>query len=132
MKLHFRLLAALFALSALIQFQVEGLWASSSCSVEMEMPVPAGSEISDHTESHLASCSTGESGHSREQDGKKPHGPDCSLMLVDAASCMGVAALLPSSAKPDSGPVEDELPLASSDHAKDLLLAVSLLRPPQA
>jgi hypothetical protein len=129
MELRFRLLAALFALSSLILLQVEGLWASSACSIETEAPVI--SEVAE-SESRLATCPMSEDRHSHEQDGNSPKAPDCSLMLIDAGSCMGAVALLSSSDKAASAPAGDERSLASSDHAKDLLLAVSLLRPPQA
>lgn len=129
MKLRFRFLAALFALSALILFQVEGLWASSACSSEMEMPVAAQAANAD---SHPEACPMGQPGQSHEHDGQGSQGPDCPLMPAGTASCIGGVALLSSSSEPASGPVEDELSFGSSDHAKDLLLAVSLLRPPQA
>lgn len=129
MKLRVRFLAALFALSALILFQVEGLWASSACSTEMETPVAAQTAGAD---SHSEACPMGQPGQAHEHDGQGSQGPDCPLMPTGAASCVGGVALLPSSDEPALGPAVDELSLASSSHAKDLLLAVSLLRPPQA
>lgn len=129
MKVRFRFLAALFALSALVLFQVEGLWASAACSMEMEMP--AASEIA-ATESHPENCSMGESRHSQEQEDRDSQSPHCPLVPVGAASCVGGVALLSSSHVPVLRTAEDERSITSSDHAKDLLLAVFLLRPPQA
>lgn len=128
MKLRFRFLAALFALVGLFLFQVEGLWASSACS---EMEMPAASQVAD-AGSHPEACPMGEPGHSHEQDGKGHQGPVCPLMPAGPTSCVGGVALLSSSDEPDLGIAEDEFSTASSDHAKDLLLAVSLLRPPRA
>jgi len=127
MKLRFRFLAARFALTALVLFQVEGLWASSTCSMEM----PAATQVTDAA-FPADDCAMGQPGHSHEHDGQDSKGPDCPLMPAGAASCVGAAVLLPSSAAPSLGTAEDELPTASSDHAKDLLLAVFLLRPPIA
>lgn len=128
MKRRSRLLAALFALSALVLFQAEGLWASSACPPEMEMPRASEPASAD---SPCEACPTGESGHSHERDENGSKAPDCPLMPAGAASCVGGIALLPSSSAPALVTVEDEHLVASSDHAKDLLLAVSLLRPPR-
>lgn len=129
MRFRFRLLAALFALSALFLLQVEGLWASSACSGEMEMPVAAQST---DAVPHAEACPMDERAQPHEHDGQSSRGPSCPLMPSGAASCIGGIAVLPSSAAPALGPAEDERSLASSDHATDLLLAVALLRPPRA
>ncbi len=129
MKPRFHFLAALFALSALILFQVEGLWASAACSMEMEMP--AASQIAD-AESHPEACPMGESAHSTEQGERDSQSPHCPFVPVGAASCVGGVALLSSADVPVLRAAEDERSAVSSDYAKDLLLAVSLLRPPRA
>lgn len=129
MKPRFRFFAAIIALSALVLFQAEGLWASSACSVEMEAGFTAEAGDADP---HPADCPMGESGHSPEDDGNAPEPPACPLLPVGAASCVGGVAVLPAADEPAFGPADGGLLVASTDHAKDLLLAVSLLRPPQA
>lgn len=131
MKRRLRLAGALFALSALVLLQAEALWASSACSMEMvmEMPVAAGTADADP---HAADCPMAHSGLSHEHDERGSDVPECPLMPAGAASCVGGVALLPPSDAPAPAPSDDELSPASTDHAKDLLLAVSLLRPPRA
>lgn len=129
MKFRFRSLAALLALSALALLQVEALWASSACSLGMEMSVAGQTAEAD---THPEDCLMGPAAQHHEHEGQGSQAPACPLMAAGAASCVGGAAVLPVSDEPTPGPVETDTAVASSDHAKDLLLAVSLLRPPQA
>lgn len=129
MKARFRILAALFALSSLVLLQVEGLWASSACPPEMEMPMESHPADAGAEAPH---CPLGEPGHSHEQDREGSEPPACPLMPAGAASCVGGALMPPTADQPAPGTAEDEFSPAASDHAKDLLLAVSLLRPPRA
>lgn len=129
MNPRFRALSALFALIALLLFQVEALWASSACSMETDMaaaaqPVDAAS--------HSDAAQPVQADHPHGQHGSGSQAPECPLMPAGTASCVGGVAVLGPSAAPALHFAESRLPLASSDHAKDLLLAVSLLRPPQA
>jgi hypothetical protein len=122
-KFRFRFLAALMALAL---FQVEGLWASSMCMAEMEMP--AASQMADADPQSEAY----QPGHPHEQDRTGSKAPACPLMPGGVASCEAGIALLPFSVAPDLGPTEGERAGGFTDHAKDLLLAVYLLRPPKA
>lgn len=120
MKPRFRFLAALFALTALVLLQGEVLWASSSCAggMEMEMEMGMDAPATAHPDTHAPDHRT--------------DAPPCPLMPSGAASCVAAALMLPSGDAPPPGAPEHELAIAASDHAKDLLLAVSLLRPPRA
>lgn len=127
MRTHFRLPVALLALMALFLFQAEGLWASVECSAEMG----AGSQVMDAS-SDSGDCPMGDAGHSHQEDASGPEMPDCPLMPGGITSCVGAVALIQPSDGADIAPGLDQVSVAMSDHAKDLLLAVSLLRPPQA
>lgn len=118
MKPRFRFLAALFALTALVLLQGEVLWASSSCASDMEMEMGMDAPAAAHPDTHAPDRGT--------------EAPPCPLMPSGAASCVAAALMLPSADAPPPGAPEPELAVAASDHAKDLLLAVSLLRPPRA
>lgn len=131
MNSRFRGLAALLALLALSLFWVEGLWASM-CSADMEMEMPVAAQATDAGAPAAPPMARGQTGQSHEQDGKGSQAPDCPLTAAGAASCTGAVALAPSSAVPSVVAAADEFAVASSDHAKDLLLAISLLRPPRA
>ena len=127
MRTHFRLPVALLALMALFLFQAEGLWASVDCAAEMG----SGSQVMDAS-SDTGDCPMGHPEHSHSQDENGPERPDCPLMPGGITSCVGAVALIHSSDGSDIAPGSDQVSVATSDHAKDLLLAVSLLRPPQA
>lgn len=129
MNRRFRFLSALFALMAIALFQVEALWASAACALEMEMPV--ATQTAD-AETHPGGCAMGQHGQKHDHERQGSQAPDCLLMPAGTASCTGGAALVPLSDEPSVGPAGVESSVASSDHAKDLLLAASLLRPPQA
>lgn len=127
MRSRLRASVALPALLAFSLFWVEGVMAST-CAPGME----AASSAEMETAPDALDCPMGEPGHSHEQGEGEPRGPVCPLVPSGAVSCTGGVAVLAGYPQPVLDSPYGEGDAASPDHAKDLLLAVSLLRPPRA
>ena len=130
MKSRFRLVAALFALSAFSLFWVEGVWASM-CSTTMETASTTEMAGMDPA-SNSDGCPPGMTMPGSDSDQNRSEAPHCPLVPVGAASCV---VGIPLAAESDVSMVpspEGSSPLGSADHAKDLLLTVALFHPPRA
>ena len=120
MKTRFRFLSALLTV---LLFQAEGL-SASACSREM-----GGATSGQMADMDSDACANGHTEHSSGEHGPKKTSP-CPLVAVSV--CAGAMGLPQFSAAPAVFDLHGTPALASSDHAKDLLLANALLRPPRA
>lgn len=128
MKIHFRSLAALFALLAFSLFWAEGVWASM-CSPGVGMDT-ATAMVADMG-SDANACLVGTTIPSSGSEESRSDGPHCPLPM-GVSSCTVGLPLAAESATPEVPALEGASLVGSPDHAKDLLLAVSLFHPPRA
>lgn len=129
MKSRTRRIAAHLALLALALFWVEGVWASM-CSPAISMGATNEARVhsSDTAGTDMADMDMPDDG---SEEGHAPE-PNCPLTPAGGAACtagalLGTRVQLLASASPEAS-----RPVGSSDHAKDLLLAVALFHPPRA
>ena len=128
MQIRFRSMAALVALLTLSLFWAESIWASM-CPPDMEMGGPAA--VMGEMGQPEGSCPMGAPTPERSDDGpsKAPH---CPFVPAGASSCTVGVPFVANVRLADAPSGEHALLLASSDHAKDLLLAIALFHPPRA